>query len=286
MAQIQKKQSVLIILIHNNDIERNNKIRPNLAKLKEALSNEFIVKTAEISSQLKLVPHSMLMLLRRDLTNLSLAYQWSRYRLIKITAIIRYLKQIISLLATLYKYLLNVHNIFTRRQKSSAIEICVTDKHIRGWDIFLESNCETLLMFEDDAIFKSNTFSKLLYALSEAHKLASDTLLYADLAGGCALEELEISHLKKAKKYGVTIYSKPVTNTACAYLLNRSIVEEFKDLIINYPNYRLIAVDWMINKLLIEIERRNKKTLCFHFEPTALNHGSATGDYPPWKRKA
>lgn len=280
----QKKHSVLIALIHNNNLNRISVIRQNLKKLTNILSNQFNVSSVEISYQPKLLPHGKFMSLRRELAYLILRNKWSNYKLIKITAIKKYTRMVISLLAILKKYSLNINSIRERWQKSSAIEMRVTDKHIRSWDMFLESNCETLLMFEDDAIFKADSFEKLLYAVNEAHKIPRETLLYVDLAGGLPLQDLEISHLAKEKKDGITIYTKPVTNTGSAYLLNRSMAEEFKELIVDYPNYRLFGGDWMMNQLFIDIERRNKKTHCFHFEPSALNHGSFTGDYSPWTR--
>ena len=133
--------------------------------------------------------------------------------------------------------------------------------------MFLESNCETLLMFEDDAIFKADSFEKLLYAVNEAHKIPRETLLYVDLAGGFTPSGSRNFSFSKRKKDGITIYTKPVTNTGSAYLLNRSMAEEFKELIVDYPNYRLFGGDWMMNQLFIDIERRNKKNPLF-----PLNH--------------
>ena len=274
-----KKSSVLIALIHNNNLERNSIIRPNLKKLNNILSNKFIVSKVEISYQPNLIPLNILASLRLDLIYLRLENKWLKYRLIKITTIKKYFRLLIDLLALLKKYSLNLNDIRTKWQKNRAIEMYLTDKHIRAWDVFLESDCESLLIFEDDAIFKLDSFGKILHSLSESNNIPKDTLLIADLAGGLPLEDLGIAHLVKEKKDGITIYSKPVTNTACGYLLNRSIVEEFRKLILLYPNYRLLGIDWMINQLLIDIDFRKKKTFCFHFEPTALNHGSFAGKY-------
>lgn len=274
-----KKSSVLIALIHNNNQERNSIIRQNLKKLNNILSDKFIVSKVEISYQPNVMPLNTLASLRLELIYLRLENNWSKYRLIKITTIKKYLRLLMSLIDLLKKYSLNLNNYRIKWQKSNAIEMCVTDKHIRAWDVFLESDYESLLMFEDDAIFKLDSYDKLLHSLSVSKKIAKDTLLFADLAGGLPLEDLGISHLVKERKDGITIYSKPVTNTACGYLLNRSIVEEFRRLILIYPNYRLLGIDWMINQLLIDIDLRKKKTFCFHFEPTALNHGSFTGKY-------
>ena len=107
-------------------------------------------------------------------------------------------------------------------------------------------------MFEDDAVFNEGSFQKIKLSLENAAKVPKDSYLYIDLAGGCSISDLKISHLALERKDGITTYRKPVTNTACAYILNRTIVEEFKRILIRHPIYRLIGIDWMMNKLLIE----------------------------------
>lgn len=160
----------------------------------------------------------------------------------------------------------------------------VTDKHIRAWAAFLDAGGDFLICFEDDAVFKEDSIQRVADLLGTlAHKDPS-SLVYVDLAGGCRLEELRIDKLESRRDASFRYYCKPVTNTACAYLLSRPLVAHFHDTLTRRPWLRLIGVDWMMNKLLMLIEKGGIQCHCMHADPTIFKHGSTTGEYAPWTR--
>ncbi len=273
--------SICLALIHNHDEERNSRIRPEIARLAALLSSGHLVQTIEVAYQATLRPHDTWLAFKRDAAYQVLEYQWKKYRRLDVS-IFRATVDAIKFLKK--KYQSKNRDAVTRWRRSSAIETTVTDKHIRAWDSFLESDCDILMCFEDDAVFRANSTDKLILVIQEVVSMSRQNNIYADLAGGCALSDLFIEHLIERKDDIFTYYQKPVTNTACAYLLNRPLVTMFKETLVRLPSLRLIGIDWMMNRLLMELEKQGEICQCFHTDPTALKHGSTTGDFVAWER--
>jgi len=108
--------------------------------------------------------------------------------------------------------------------------------------------------------------------------------MYIDLAGGCSPEVLKIDKLEISKDSDFRYYAKPVTNTACCYLVNKKQLQIFNDFIINKPKYRYVGIDWMFNQLFIESEKRKIYSKCCHADLPIFKHGSVTGQYSAWIR--
>lgn len=275
------RYSIMLCLVHNNNKDRLDAIRPNIELLSSALLKDYHVERVECGYQPMIISHNLWLCIKRDLIYLNLEREWSKYRLIAMPTGIKHVYRLIRLLL---KWIGFKKSIRLRKQRSSAIETIVTDKHIRSWDAFLESKCDFLIVVEDDAFFKSDSIDKLMTGVQlAATSVQKDVYLHMDFAGGCSISELKISHLLVGKKKGYIEYKKIVTNTACAYLLNRVIVEQFKSSLTRHPSYRLIGVDWMMNKLLIESDGI-LPAKCFHSDPPALDHGSVTGVFQAWVR--
>jgi hypothetical protein len=64
---INREVSVLIALIHNNDVQRNAYIRPQLEGMAVALGHAFRPERMEVSFQPKTEAHSIGMAFMRDL---------------------------------------------------------------------------------------------------------------------------------------------------------------------------------------------------------------------------
>lgn len=79
--------------------------------------------------------------------------------------------------------------------------------------------------------------------------------------------------------------AKPVTNTACAYLMSRPLVIIFLDILTKRPLLRLIGVDWLMNKLFISMAKNEMECACMHANPTIFKHGTTTGNYVAWDRE-
>jgi len=276
-----QEAGVCFALIHNNNQQRNDYLLPHLENLIDAISLKFNVKRVYISAQPKLVAHRTWTTVLRCFLHEKLSRSWGRYRKIKPRILLR--AGVIFFNSNIRKYC-SKRTLREIGNRNSFIETILTDKHIRAWNAFIESDCEYLICFEDDAVFQDNSAERLSALFDTLIKRGASQFTYVDLAGGCDIKDLQISQLVTIKQGGFTHYSKPVTNTTCVYVLSRLLVSEFLNQLTRRPWLRLIAIDWMINQLFIDIEKNNSEILCMHSEPSIFHHGSTIGAYRAWRK--
>ncbi len=273
-------QKVLIALIHNNNEERNARIHPDIESLVKRLKNTFDVEYREFCYQPELKPHSRITAFLRDTLYEVLDSRWLRYRRQPPK---RLLKTLRNLKKIALKYVPDSED-GRRRCHAGAIEVFVTSKHMRAWNACMESGCEFIFVFEDDAVFGEESIEKVAAALDTASKESDERPVYVDLAGGLPVSILQIGHLEQERQNGLVRYEKMVTNTACAYLLNRDLIDRSMQFLLLKPYYRLMGIDWLMNRFFMEFEKTGAMGACFHFDPPALGHGSFTGEFEAWQR--
>ncbi len=161
------------------------------------------------------------------------------------------------------------------------IEELVTQKHIRAWKHFLKSKKEIMVIFEDDAICKTDSEIRLKDFFNQLSSIDFDNF-FIDFAGG--LDPNDVIPKTKIKKlnYQFMIVKGIYTNTACSYLINRNLV---KKLYMEYQRSKLnpsFPIDHLINKLGLTI---NKTTNIFsiHFHKPLFTHGSFKGNIKSWQ---
>lgn len=208
------RKKILISLVHNNKKERLDIVKPNVNKLLLELENNNNVDYFESNYQPVVKPVNVRVGFLRDLMYLKLERQWNKYKEIKNNFFPFVF--FIFILKTIYKYILN-RDLKNRWLKSCSIEIFVTNKHIESIFNAFRNDVDFLLVFEDDAIFKDDSIKNVLDLLNNL--IINDNPLYIDLAGGCELSKLKISKLQFKKDDYFRYYTKPVTNTACCYLI-------------------------------------------------------------------
>jgi len=280
-AKKNRKPSICLALIHNNNKTRNALIRPNIAALATSLEGLYSVESIEVSWQPEIKADSFYRLLKKRLMFKVLDYQWSKYLTLSNSS---FLKLCRSLFVVLKKYPTEEKHFLNHQKKNSAIHAAIIEKHISAWDFFLKSKADILVCFEDDALFKKESHEKFLYVLKNLQDQYLKNNVYVDLAGGFALPDLKLENLKYKKEGFLIFYKKAVTNTACVYLTNRLIIERFKSILSRHPFYRFLPIDWAINKILIEMDRKDINSYCFHTNPTVFEHGSATGKFKTWQQ--
>lgn len=273
------KKRIGIGIIHNNNTARNKKLFSNVELLKQKLERDYEVQLAYVSFQPTIREHSLFRKIYRDFMYWKINREWLSYRLLK--------KR--NLLLDFLFFLKNIIlRTFKQRNncKASFIETVVTDKHIRAWNVLLEKN-DYFIFFEDDAVFFDDSNSRLLSLLNYISKIDKESYVYVDLAGGCSLDDLQVYNLEQKRNNKYIYYNKPVTNTACSYLINKQMMYHFFECCIASPTYRQIGIDWMINKMLIDLDRKSirNNSICLHANPTIFKHGSASGLFKPWERK-
>lgn len=279
------KLSLCVALVHNNNEDRNTYIRKSIDRLCHQIEHTCNLDKIEVSFQAVTKPHSDLMSFLRDLMYLKLSHNWRQYRLLNPLRSFYNLAGFLK--RSLARYIFARQTTGQRWKKNSAIEVAVTDKHIRAWTQFLDTNADWLICFEDDAVFKEDSINNIEKLLSHLGNINCHKPIYIDLAGGCNLEDIQISKLLEKQDEYFRYYKKPVTNTACVYMMNRSLVYQFYSILTIKPWLRLIGVDWMMNNLFIHINdlvsTPDSGVVCMHADPTIFKHGTTTGDYVSWQ---
>jgi GR25 family glycosyltransferase involved in LPS biosynthesis len=163
------------------------------------------------------------------------------------------------------------------------IDDYITAQHLRAWEMFIESGMDYLLILEDDVYLNDQSvylfnhrIVKTIFLIETQH---INSGLFVDCAGGFSLDELQTDNLEIKHEEMLRWYYKPVTNTACAYIINRIIAKKFFFIMIRNPWLRLIPVDWLMNKLFLLMGEDAKRCICFHADPPVFIHGSAAGIY-------
>lgn len=274
-----KNLNIGIAMIGNNNKDRNKIILPSLNVLKKKLSESHNVELKIVEFQPTLTPHSLKRSLYRSFIYWKLGRKWSTYRKITKNNIFKSFMSFIKR---------NIFTIFHNKAqfcKTSSIETMVTDKHIRAWNQLIEKN-DYLLFFEDDAVFCDSSVEKINSLLSEKLYNKLDNYVYIDIGGGCHLDDLQIKKLEQNQDNTFIYYEKIVTNTACAYILNRKLATYFLSTLLHAPELRYIGIDWMMNELSMKLEKsiHGENIFCIHANPSFVNHGSVVGNYNPWER--
>lgn len=275
-----KKNKILISLIHNNDTIRLACIRPNIDNLIKKIEEIATIESYEISYQPEIKPVNFWIGILRDLMYFRLNREWINYRENK-NKFLPY-AFLIFIIKEFKKYFIYKKD-GKKWLRSCSIEMTVSNKHINAYSYALQTKTDYLIILEDDAVFKNNSIEKIFNLINNLSD-KNTYPVYIDLAGGCDIADLKISKLEYKKDSSFRYYKKPVTNTACCYLINREQLRLFDYYLIKNPISRYLGIDWMMNKLFIDQSKDGILAKCLHTDPTFLKHGSVTGEYKPWVR--
>jgi hypothetical protein len=155
----------------------------------------------------------------------------------------------------------------------------VTAKHVYAWQEFVASPSSALVLLEADATLTPESISRVTKALTEA---ATDLPTYVNLAGGLDRSAIAIENLAAGDLNGMMVFGQPVTNTSCAYVVNRSLAVELLSFVTAAPEVANLGIDWLFNAFFIDETYKGESIRCFHSEPPALLHGSLTGVTRSW----
>lgn len=152
--------------------------------------------------------------------------------------------------------------------------------HASLWSQAVASKTDWMLILEDDAtpIETSTTHEQLVRVIDF---LASSSLLnnnvYCDLSRSFSSTELgiEISS-KPVQVIGdqvLHVVARPFTNTLCAVLMSRSMVQSLSGAFRGYlesPTSEFLPIDWLVNKHFLDSFGKKKKSACFYNLDTGL----------------
>jgi hypothetical protein len=267
-----------VTLIHNNQVSRNSYVVPLL----DALSRDLGAHFTKIGWQPPRQVHSYRLSLMREISYFFLELRWARYRRL---GRIAELRVVWSFLVHRFPKFMGMRKSLAAWRRRSFIETSVTAKHILAWQSFLESESQFLICCEDDIIFRPDSGARLRELIETGLPDRGDALFYADLAGGLDAPTLLIHRLVDTTSGDRILYQQPTTNTACCYLLSRSLAENFMNQISLKPSLRLVGIDWMMNAMFMRQRAQRIDCQCVHFSPTLFGHGTFTGEYVSWQRE-
>lgn len=273
--------SICMALVHNKQPERLAQVRPAIAALAEGVREHHQARLIEVGYQPEIAPHGLGKSMWREFRQGRLEREWSAYLGDRVKTL---LPCWLSGFRRARKKAFAAAEARRAWQRVSAVETFITAKHVRAWEMFLDSGADYLVVFEDDATLLPDSvprfISDVLPLLSGRHPDG----LYVDLAGGLALEALKIGKFQIGYDGVRRHYGKAVTNTACAYLIDRTLADYFCAALIRRPDWREIAVDWLLNKLFMRMAHEGRVCSCFHLDPPVFSHGSFSGCYVSWQK--
>lgn len=259
---------ISIAVIHNHDENKISYIKQNFSLLKEY---KLEANIHYYGWQPKINKHGFFKVMARDIEYAKIGINHAKYK--NLSILYRLIFPTIVFRSVLIKYIKNIDGW----KRSSQIETFLTNKHVLSWQNFLESSDQMLMVMEDDIVFKTDSFQRVINIIDKY--INSKEHLYIDLAGGCNISDLRVNRLIKKTECGSTHYIKPVTNTTCCYLINRPMAELLISELIEQPSLRTITPDHMINALLMKKKWNESNNISIHFEPTIFEHGSVSGKY-------
>lgn len=170
------------------------------------------------------------------------------------------------------------HRTIETRNASKERE--VSKKHIFGWRLANRLQTDFLIVLEDDVIASQDSSKRLAELSALIFQIPSNQLQYVDIAGGFPHSALNLPPHEEIQK-GIIKFSKPVTNTAAGYLLSLGLIARFSSKIRPTNLFRLIGIDFLMNRLLRDVQR-SQSVDCMHFWPPIVEHGSMKGTYKSW----
>lgn len=170
-------------------------------------------------------------------------------------------------------------DFLSRQSMARQVEKAVTAKHVASWQSFVESYHDVLIVMESDA----TTTDLLIPALKTVKRaMQDDQPTYVNIAGGLDARDLKIDHLMHGSMPGFVSFSRPVTNTSCAYVMNREFAHPLLSFLTDSPKSTDLGIDWLFNAFFLELMAKDASVRCLHADPPALIHGSMAGVTRSW----
>ena len=158
-------------------------------------------------------------------------------------------------------------------------EISLAKKHLLAYELFINSEAEYLIIFEDDVMYEEN-----IGAIKDFKDIINQIFpvpLYIDLAGGIQINKLLLggqNKFKLSENKNYIIMDKLITNTTCAYVINRSMAEHVCQMNIEKIKVvRWLPIDWILNSFFQTLQIKGKDFFSVHFVSKFLKHGSKEG---------
>jgi len=274
--------SLEVVLIHNNNVERLNAMRNVLSTLKAS------VPAAVELSFAKEVSWQPERLSSRIMDRLGWALANSRTQ-----SLLALAKKSPSKFHTLLANLVGVSSFIVylgneirdalKKRDFSTRHRQVSRKHSVAWMAFDQaSNADWLLVLEDDALFTEVGQREFWRIFADADGLSKDAPTFLLASEGLALEVLKVEE-QAFEVFSPYVKSPPFpfTNTAAAYLINKSLARYFVSSLELQPSLAANTIDFLINNLLLRLylDRQGLTVVCHHAVNPPFQNASINGRY-------
>ena len=263
-------------IVHNEESERIAYLKNHLLKIEKIHPDRLLLESTQV-----LQPMPFMTLLRRQKFHLLYVWKWLTYLEQKRLRVV--LKELMFLAKIFFKS--SERSVYTMR---SAIEWAITKKHLQIVRRFQELDFKYLLVLESDAIFRPELAGELNAilekALCETEAVCENSLIWMRVGSGFNMQEIGGLPFKtKIKSTNLHFFSKPFTNTSCAYLMSFELA---KKILLNFDSgktrQRYEPIDFFYNRALMEIQDLNQICSC-DFESPPIIHGSLMGVTKSWQ---
>lgn len=150
----------------------------------------------------------------------------------------------------------------------------VSSKHLLAWKIAINSDADFFIFFEDDAVVQGDIMTTLKKAF------LNNSNAYIDLAGGFDEKIIAPNREISSIEDGNYVYNGLVTNTACAYAINRALLTDFLTLLDSGFSVFSEPIDFLLNTLG-NCSSRSVVTIRPVVKPVI--HGSMASEFVSWQ---
>jgi hypothetical protein len=277
------KRSVNVCVVHNNEADRLEYLRPKVTELVALLAERGIEALAydigpDTSGMADRVPQHTI--INRAKRAQQASYMYSRFN---------DLDPRISFgpFRRLRKRYRKFKHLFLTYKRSVKIEQEVLFAHATCWNLAAQANGYAFIL-ESDVLFSEESSAHLCDVVKHVDEHFPGRPIYVDLAGGCNVNDILNSWCFEsgygAKQFqipsihAVSFYSLPLmtTNTVAGYLINSELAKLFCSCM--DAKSPVLAPDWAINAFSLQ-NNEVQSAVCIHSTPTLLRQGSSEGTY-------
>jgi len=162
------------------------------------------------------------------------------------------------------------------------VEAIVSAKHGQAWRLALQAGADAALVFEDDVAVTAASLQRLEALIQALPPLLQRyPQLFCDLAGGYPLEQVVPLPLALPARAPIEWLLPGVyTNTACAYLVSRPLLEAWQRVEQRRPGLAGLAIDHRINRASAV---GAAAAVSGHWREPPFRHGSFCGLARSWQ---
>ncbi len=271
-----------IVLIHNNDADRFRTASAAIEQFKTVADKHFTVVVDEESYQEKIVPAGWFTALLAWFLSCRLEHRWKLYVNPSATSAERR-----GFRRTSRWWCRKNLRRLPRRRRRVSVAAALTAKNIRAWKKALDHNWDCLLVLEDDVVVSRAFEAEATQVCEAVSSHPPEVPLFVSIAQALTLDELGVTHLIKPPADETTSgsssllwFTRPVSNSAAAYLINKESLRRFHAEVTRHPPLRRIIADWLLNALFVRLHKNNEQLTCFHGRQGIFVNRSILGQLP------